>query len=93
MFILSKVSENRAIAKFHVLDESKSVVGSISVPKNQADDLIRCWNGPTNQSATGGAPRAAAKRGPVNDLAQRIIAAGKRKGGKMTRAAVLRGCG
>jgi hypothetical protein len=87
----SKVSENRVIAKFRVLDETGSVVGSISVPRNQADDLIRSWAGPTDQSATRGVARAAAKRGPVAELTEKSIAAGKSRGGKMTRAVVLRG--
>jgi hypothetical protein len=65
------------------------VVGSISVPRNQADDLALSWNGPTDQSR--GVARAAAARGPVAELTERIIAAGKRKGGNMTCAAVLRG--
>jgi hypothetical protein len=76
-FRLSKVSENRIIAKFHVLDEAQSVVGSINVPRNQVDDLIRSWAGPT-----GNPP--AAKQG----MAKALLASRR----QVSKAAVLRGC-
>jgi hypothetical protein len=77
-FRLSKVSENRVIAKFHVLDEAKSVVGSISVPKNQADDLVRSWAGakdiePPQRSAAAMASRL--KRVPLAKAKAAIPAA------------------
>jgi hypothetical protein len=91
-FSLKKASSTKALTIFQIVDDVGNIHGSITVPLGAENDLLRHWNGPTNQSARGGAPRTASKRGPVADLAQKIIDAGKRRGGKMTKAAVLRGC-
>jgi hypothetical protein len=53
------------------------VVGSINVPRNQVDDLIRSWAGPT-----GNPP--AAKQG----MAKALLASRR----QVSKAAVLRGC-
>jgi hypothetical protein len=45
------------------------------VPLGAEDDLVRHW---IDQPATGGAPRAAAKRAPAADLAEKIMAAARR---------------
>jgi hypothetical protein len=44
-FKLSKVSENRSVTKFRITDEAQGVVGSVTVPRSQADDLVRSWGG------------------------------------------------
>jgi hypothetical protein len=77
-FKLAKISENRSVTKFRITDEAQGVVGSVTVPRSQADDLLRHWAGPT-----GNPP--AAKQG----MAAALIA-NKRK---VSRAAILRGSG
>jgi hypothetical protein len=41
MFKLVYKSINRAIAKFHVLDRAGNIVGSINVPPQEVDALLR----------------------------------------------------
>jgi hypothetical protein len=82
-FRLNKVSENRSVTKFRIMNEAGDVIGSASVPTNQADDLLRHWAGPTDQSATRGVARAAAKPG--------MAAALLRSRRQVSKAAILRG--
>jgi hypothetical protein len=35
-----------SLTKFHVLDEENNIVGSINVPNEQVNDLLRHWQGP-----------------------------------------------
>ena len=49
-FRLTKKSSNKVLTKFHVLDSSDSICGSINVPNDQVSDLLRCWNGPRDCS-------------------------------------------
>ena len=45
MFKLTQKSINKAIAKFHVLNRAGDVVGSINVPPDQIDALLKQWTG------------------------------------------------
>jgi hypothetical protein len=78
-FTLAQRSVNKAQAKFHVIDERDgSIIGSISVKPNEASDLCKHWHGSTNTGEKRQAgPIANARRPPI---------------GRMTRAAILRGC-
>jgi hypothetical protein len=88
-FRLVKKTSTKANAVFQVIDNFGDIRGSISVPLGTEDDLLRHWS---DRPAMRSASPVVATKGPVADLTEKIIAAGKRKGGRMTRAAVLRGC-
>ena len=72
-FTLTKKTSNRAQTTFHVLDSQNSIVGSINVPNEQAEDMLKHWSGPT-----GAAPAPKAK-------AQTLIDAFKKQATVMTR--------
>jgi hypothetical protein len=76
MFKLSQKSINQAVAKFHVLNRAGEVVGSINVPPEQVDVLLKKWTGPVDRSSA----RMAV---PTMKFA---------RPGRMSRAAILRGC-
>jgi hypothetical protein len=88
-FRLVKKTSTKVNTVFQVVDDRGDIRGSISVPLGAESDLRRHWS---DRPAARGASPAVATKGPVAQLTEAIIAAGKRKGGKMTRAAVLRGC-
>jgi hypothetical protein len=88
-FRLTKKTSTKLNTLFQVIDDRGDIRGSITVPLGAEDDLVRHW---IDRPVTRAAAPAVATKGPVADLTEKIIAAGKRKGGRMTRAAVLRGC-
>jgi hypothetical protein len=46
---LIQKSVNKSVAKFHVQNERGDIIGSINVPPNEADSLMRHWNGHAQQ--------------------------------------------
>jgi hypothetical protein len=87
-FRLVKKTSTKVNTVFQVVDDRGDIRGTINIPLGAEDDLLRHWS---DRPATRAASPAAATKGPVARLTESIIAAGKRPGGKMTRAAVLRG--
>jgi hypothetical protein len=76
MFRLTQKSIDQVVAKFHVLNRTGDVVGSINVPPEQVDALLRQWTGPVDRpSARMAVPTLKFTRP-----------------GRMSRAAILRGC-
>ena len=49
MFRLIQKSINQAIAKFQITNQSEDIVGSINVPPEQVDALLRQWSGPVDR--------------------------------------------
>ena len=45
-FKLERKSVGATLTKFHVLDSTGAIVGSINVANEQAGDLQKCWAGP-----------------------------------------------
>lgn len=78
-FRLEKVSANKALAKFNIVNSAEELCGSVSVPPNQVDDLLRHWQG---------APAPAAAKTATSGKAA-IVAALKR-GPRLSKAALLR---
>ena len=76
MFRLTQKSINQVIAKFHVSNESGDVVGSINIPPEQIDTLLKQWSGPAERSQ-------ARISVPMMKFS---------KPGRMSRQAILRGC-
>ena len=48
-FRLIQKSINQVIAKFQFLNESGDIVGSINLPPQQIDSLLRQWSGPVDR--------------------------------------------
>ena len=84
-FQLMHKGDTAVNAVFHVVDSAGTTVGSINVPHGQEDDLQKCWRGAVPSAAT------AATAGKQARAANAMVAALKR-GPRMTKAAVLRGC-
>ena len=76
MYKLIQKSINPVIAKFQVLNQAGDIVGSINVPPQEIDVLLRQWSGPTDR------PRVQ-NSAPAMSLA---------KPRPMSRQAILRGC-
>jgi hypothetical protein len=78
MFRLSQKSINQVVAKFHISNAAGDIVGSINVPPEQVDALLKQWTGPVDRS-----PSARMSVVPTLKFT---------RPGRMTRAAILRGC-
>ena len=78
-FSLVQKSSNRTQATFHVMADG-AIVGSITVPNEQAGDLLKHWHAP----ATPAKPAAKA------EASRAAISAALRKGPKLSKAALLR---
>ena len=76
-FRLIQKSINQAVAKFQVLDQIGDIIGSINVPPEQVDALLKQWMGPVDR------PQAR-----ISMPAMKLV-----KPRPMSRAAILRGCG
>ena len=80
-FILKQISSNRLLTKFHVLDSTNSVIGSVNVPSRQAADFLQHWAGPT------GMPKQS-----VDHQQQEQLVRPKKMSAAIRKAMVLRGC-
>ena len=82
-FKLLKKSTGPTLTKFHVVDSTNAIVGSINVANEQASDLQKHWRG--------AAPAAGATK--QSSAAAALAAAFKRNRGPATsKEAILRGC-
>ena len=81
-FRLERKSANHAVVKFHITNAAGDIVGSVNVKPDEVSDLEKCWR----NSPTAGA--AATKQ----STAAAAMAAALRKGPKLSRAGILRGC-
>jgi hypothetical protein len=79
-FSLVQKSSNRTQTTFHVMADG-AIVGSISVPPGQVDDLLKHWHGPQ---------AAAAKPAAKAEASRKAISASLRRGPKLSKAALLR---
>ena len=79
-FQLSKESTGRSMTRFHVTNARGEVCGVINVAKSDAEDLQRHWHA---------APTAPAKAAAGGKAA---IVAALRRGPRLSKAALLRGC-
>jgi hypothetical protein len=77
MFKLVEKFRDQGIAKFHVLDRAGSVVGSINIPPEEIETLLKQWSG------------AVARSSSVKMSVPRINFS---RAGRMSRQAILRGC-
>ena len=82
-FKLSRQPPGATLSKFHVLDSAGSIIGSINVQNEEADDLQKHW------VASAPAPRAATT-GKQSPMINAMVRAAKKH--PLNRAAVLRGC-
>jgi hypothetical protein len=82
-FKLVHKSTNAALATFHIRDGRGDIVGSVNVKPDEVADLQKCWRD--------SAPAAAATAGKQARAANALVAALKR-GPRMNKAAILRGC-
>ena len=82
-FRLTKKSTGQILTTFHVLDSAGDICGSINVPNEQANDLLRCWQG----QVVGDSPHGTS---PVNALAAAFLK--NRNRAPLSKAAILRGC-
>ena len=76
MYKLIQKSINPVIAKFQVLNQAGDIVGSINVPPQEIEVLLRHWSGPADR-------RQVRNSAPAMTLA---------KPKPMSRAAILRDC-
>jgi hypothetical protein len=84
-FRLAKPSANKSITKFVVYDEESSIIGSISVPNERADELVRSFSGlqgPANS------PQPRQQFSPQTTLAQAFL----RNRTPFAKGSILRGC-
>jgi hypothetical protein len=63
IFKLLVHKKTKALTTFHITDRSGAVVGSVSVPPSEANDLQKCWQG-ARTNAEAPAAKAAAPRLP-----------------------------
>jgi hypothetical protein len=76
MFRLTQKSINQVVARFHISNRAGDIVGSINVPPDQIDALLKQWTGPVDRPS-------ARMSVPTMRFA---------KPRQMSRAAILRGC-
>jgi hypothetical protein len=68
---------NQVIAKFHIANQVGDIVGSINIPPEQVDALLRQWTGRVDRSTS------ARMSVPTMKFT---------RPGRMSRQAILRGC-
>ena len=84
-FRLEKQSPGRTSTRFHVLDSAGSICGIITVANEAVSNLQKHW-----KDVSSSAPRnAAAKQDPS---VAAMVAAVRKRGARVNRAAILRGC-
>jgi hypothetical protein len=76
IYKLVQKSVNPVIAKFQVTNQRGDIVGSINVPPEDVEVLLRHWSGPADRPQVG------------NSAPARKFS----KPGRMSRQAILRGC-
>jgi hypothetical protein len=83
-FKLTKVSANKNLAKYHIVNSAGELCGSVSVPPSQEKDLLASWHGPQ------AAPRA--KPGARAEASRKTIVDSLLKGPRLKgKTALLRG--
>ena len=82
-FKLERKSTGATLTKYHVVDSNNTIVGSINVANEQSGDLEKCWRGAAPAAATTAAKQARAIT---------ALAAALKRGPKLDRQAILRGC-
>ena len=82
-FKLLKKSTGAVLTKFHVVNARGDIVGSINVANGEVNDLQKCWHDSIPAAATAAGKQARA----VN-----AMVAAFRKGPRMNKEAILRGC-
>ena len=85
-FQLTKKSADRMLTKFHVVDGNDNIVGSINVRNEDANDLVKCWQG----SVVGDSPQRQPKQSATSVLAAAFLKSRNRS--PFSKAAILRGC-
>ena len=85
-FKLIEKKRNRLNATFHVIDEEQSICGSINVKLEDADNLLRCWNGAKTNS-----PQSKQQQQQQNPV-QALAAAFLKNRLPVSKASLLRGC-
>ena len=90
-FRLEKVSANKALVKFNVVNSAEELCGTVSVPPNQVDDFLRHWQGTRAPAA-----KAAGRQMhlPSSDKATRgkqAIVSALKRGPRLSKQAILRG--
>jgi hypothetical protein len=85
-FKLERQPRGQTSTRFHVLDGANSTIGIITVPNEAAADLEKHWKGVPPSSAKNA---AAAKQDP---MIATMVAAVRKRGARVNRAAILRGC-
>ena len=83
-FNLTQVSTNRLTTKFHVVDSTNSVIGSVNVPTRKAADFLQHWAGPTDM------PKQSAGQ-QQEQVASKLLRP-KKMSAAIRKAMVLRGC-
>jgi hypothetical protein len=78
---------NAAITKFDVIDAADSIVGRISVPREEAADLEKHWLGRTTQPRAATAP---VRGKPQNPAVSAMLAVARKN--RLSKTAILRGC-
>jgi dihydrodipicolinate synthase/N-acetylneuraminate lyase len=82
-FKLEKKSANRVLVKYHITNARGDICGSVNVSPEEKADLLKHWREPAPAAAT-----ASARHQP----AVNAISAALRRGPRMNKEAVLRGC-
>ena len=81
-FKLLKKSTGATLTKFHVVDARGDIVGSINVANEQASDLLKHWREPAAPAAAAGSHART-----VNAISNAL-----RRGPRLNKEAILRGC-
>ena len=76
MYKLVQRSINPVVAKFQVVNRAGEIIGSINVPPEEANALLKHWGGPVER--------------PAARMSVPAFQLGKPR--PMSRAAILRGC-
>jgi hypothetical protein len=81
----STSSSTKTLTKFFVYDDKNAIVGTINVKPSEENDLRAHWKDVSPSSPK----TAAAKQDP---MVSAMVAAVRKQGPRVNRAAVLRGC-
>ena len=80
-FKLLKKSTGPVLTKFHVVNARGDIVGSINVANGEVNDLQKCWR-----------DSAAPAAGASKQSTVAMLSAALRKGPRLSKQGVLRGC-
>ena len=82
-FRLERVSANKALVKFNIVNSAEELCGTVSVPPSQEADLLRHWK--VAQATT-----PVAKAAKAEAAGKAAIVAALRRGPKLSKTALLR---